>query len=148
MRGGQHRLQKTYGRLLRLTRAVTLQACEVLARLSSGELSARPAAELRALRQENRLRHYLPLVERVIVQTQARVFQAQRHYPEKVLSLFEPHSVVIRKARLINPTNLDVWCGLMRSKTASSAGMRWLPAIEPTSNSGRQDLKKGSGLES
>jgi hypothetical protein len=95
---GQQRLKKSYGRLLRLTRAVTLQACAVLARLSSGELSARPDAILRVLRQESRLRHYLPLVEGVITQTRARVFQAQSHYQEKLLSLFEPHSVVIRKA--------------------------------------------------
>ena len=54
---------------------------------------------LRVLRQQSSLGHYLPVVERVIAQTQARVFEAQRHYPEKLLSLFEPHSVVIRKGK-------------------------------------------------
>ena len=43
--------------------------------------------------------NYLPLVERVIAQTQARVFHSQNHFPEKILSLFEPHSVVIRKGK-------------------------------------------------
>ena len=100
---GQQRLKKSYGRLLRLTRAVTSQAGAVLARLSRGELRARPDAVLRVLRQQSSLRHYLPLVERVIAQTQARVFEAQSHYPEKLLSLFEPHSVVIRKGKPHKP---------------------------------------------
>ena len=47
-------------------------------------------AVLRVLRQQSSLRHYLPLVERVIAQTQARVFQAQSHYPEKLLSCSKP----------------------------------------------------------
>jgi hypothetical protein len=66
--------------------AVTLQDCAVLARRSSAQLSARPDAVLRVLRQETRLRHYLPLVERVMAQTQARVFEAKRHYAEKILA--------------------------------------------------------------
>ena len=43
------------------------------------------------------------LVERVIAQTQARVFHSQNHFPEKLLSLFEPHSVVIRKGKPHKP---------------------------------------------
>jgi IS5 family transposase len=57
---GQQRLKKSYGRLLGLTRAVTLQACATLARLSSAQFSARPDPLSRVLRQETRLRHYLP----------------------------------------------------------------------------------------
>ena len=100
---GQQRLKKSYGRLLRVTRGVTSQAGAVLAGLSRGELRARPDAVLRVRRQQSSLHHYLPLVERVIAQTQARVFEAQSHYPEKVLSLFEPHSVVIRKGKPHKP---------------------------------------------
>jgi transposase len=136
---GQQRLKKSYGRLLRLTRSVTSQACAVLAGLSRGELSARPDAVLRVLRQQSALRHYLPLVKRVIAQTQARVFDSQSHYPEKLLSLFEAHSVVIRKGKAHKPNEfLDVWCASMRSKTASSADMKWLRATGPTSNSGHR----------
>ncbi len=100
---GQQRLKKSYGRLLRVTRGVTSQAGAVLAGLSRGELRARPDAVSRVRRQQSSLHHYLPLVERVIAQTQARVFEAQSHYPEKVLSLFEPHSVVIRKGKPHKP---------------------------------------------
>jgi transposase, IS5 family len=109
--GGQQRLKKSYGRLLALTRTVHKQAYAVLSRLSGGELTARPDALLRVSRQQACLRHYLPLVERVIAQTQARVFQAQNHYPEKLLSLFEPHSVVIRKGKPHKPNEFG---GLVR----------------------------------
>ena len=70
---GQQRLKKSCGRLLRVTRAVASQAGAVLAGLSRGELRARRGAVLRVLRHQSSLHHFLPLVERVIAQTQARV---------------------------------------------------------------------------
>ena len=138
---GQQRLKKSYGRLLRLTRAVTSQARAVLARLSSGELSARPDAVLRVLREQSSLRHYLPLVERVIAQTQARVFQAQSHYPEKLLSLFEPHSVVIRKGKPHKPNEFgrlvridEVENGIVSGYEVAAGNradqQQWAPALE------------------
>jgi IS5 family transposase len=138
---GQQRLKKSYGRLLGLTRAVTLQACAVLARLSSAQLSARPDARTRVLRQETRLRHYLPLVERVMAQTQARVFQAQSHYPEKILSLFEPHTVVIRKGKPHKPNEFgrlvrldEVENGIVSGYEVSAGNradqQQWAPALE------------------
>ena len=138
---GQQRLKKSYGRLLRLTRAVTSQAGAVLARLSRGELRARPDAVLRVLRQQSSLRHYLPLVERVIAQTQARVFQAQSHYPEKLLSLFEPHSVVIRKGKAHKPNEFgrlvridEVENGIVSGYEVAAGNradqQQWAPALE------------------
>jgi IS5 family transposase len=139
--GGQQRLKKSYGRLLRLTRAVTSQARAVLARLSSGELSARPDAVLRVLRQQSSLRHYLPLVERVIAQTQARVFESQSHYPEKLLSLFEAHSVVIRKGKAHKPNEFgrlvridEVENGIVSGYEVAAGNradqQQWAPALE------------------
>jgi IS5 family transposase len=138
---GQQRLKKSYGRLLRVTRAVTSQARAVLAGLSRGELRARPDAVLRVLRQESSLHHYLPLVERVIAQTQARVFEAQRHYPEKVLSLFEPHSVVIRKGKPHKPNEFgrlvridEVENGIVSGYEVAAGNradqQQWAPALE------------------
>ena len=134
-------MKKSYGRLLTLTRGVTSQARAVLARLSRGELNARPDAVSRVLRQESSLRHYLPLVERVIAQTQARVFQAQNHYPEKVLSLFEPHSVVIRKGKPHKPNEFgrlvridEVENGIVSGYEVSAGNradqQQWAPALE------------------
>ena len=138
---GQQRLKKSYGRLLRLTRGVASQARAVLSRLSRGELNARPDAVSRVLRQESSLRHYLPLVERVIAQTQARVFQAQNQFPEKVLSLFEPHSVVIRKGKPHKPNEFgrlvridEVENGIVSGYEVSAGNradqQQWAPALE------------------
>ena len=134
---GQQRLKKSYGRLLRLTRAVTSQARAVLSRLSRGELNARPDAVSRVLRQESSLRHYLPLVERVIAQTQARVFHSQNHFPEKILSLFESHSVVIRKGKPHKPNEFgrlvridEVENGIVSGYEVSAGNRADPPALE------------------
>jgi IS5 family transposase len=49
------------------------------------------------------LKHYLPLVEKVSAQSQARIVRGETRHPEKILSLFEPHSVVIRKGKAHKP---------------------------------------------
>ncbi len=54
--------------------------------------------------QTAQLRHFLPLVEKVIAQTQERVWKGNRHVVGKVLSLFEPHTQVIRKGKAHKPT--------------------------------------------
>ena len=96
---------------------------------------------LRVLRQESSLRHYLPLVERVIAQTRARVFEAQSHYPEKLLSLFEPHSVVIRKGKPHKPNEFgrlvridEVENGIVSGYEVAAGNradqQQWAPALE------------------
>ena len=44
------------------------------------------------------------LVRRVLAQTRARVLRGDTHYPGKVVSLFEPHTDIIRKGKLASPT--------------------------------------------
>jgi len=44
------------------------------------------------------------LVRRVVAQTRARVLRGDTHYPGKVVSLFEPHTDIIRKGKLTKPT--------------------------------------------
>ena len=137
----QERLKNSYGKLLELTRSVTAQARAVLARLSSGELSARPHARGRLVRAETQLHHYLPLVERVIAQTQARVFEANKHYPDKVLSLFEAHTVVIRKGKPHKPNEFgrlvrvdEVESGIISGYEVAVGNpadqQQWAPALE------------------
>src|SRR5262245_28715632 len=53
-----------------------------------------PVARLR-----DRLEQSGGVVRRVIRQTQARVRGGNTHYPDKVLSLFEPHTEAIRKGK-------------------------------------------------
>src|SRR5208337_3099689 len=67
------------------------------------QLVARSEAFMKVVAAEAALKHYLPLVEKVVTQSQARIFQAQTRHPDKILSLFEPHSVVIRKGKAHKP---------------------------------------------
>jgi transposase, IS5 family len=53
--------------------------------------------------QMARVEHFLPLVGKVIEQTRQRVFGGNRHVVGKIVSLFEPHSQVIRKGKAHKP---------------------------------------------
>jgi IS5 family transposase len=53
--------------------------------------------------QIGQLRHFLPLVEKVIHQTKQRVLSGDSHVEGKMLSLFEAHTEVIRKGKAHKP---------------------------------------------
>jgi len=100
---GQQRMQESYHKLLALTRSVVRQASGVLEGLAAKRL---PVAGnlLRVETQIGQLRHFLPLVEKVIAQTQERLWKGNRHVVGKVLSLFESHTQAIRKGKAHKPT--------------------------------------------
>ncbi len=65
-----------------------------------------------AQRLADTLDHFCPLLEQVISQTRRRVLQGtQVGAREKVVSLFEPHTAIIRKGKLRTPTEFGrvVW---------------------------------------
>ncbi len=99
---GRQRLQASYAKLVALTRGVVRQVKDVVARVASRRLPV-VGDGMQVDAQVGLLRHYLPMVEQVITQTQARVWGGDRHVPEKILSLFEPHSEVIRKGKAHKP---------------------------------------------
>ena len=99
----QERLRNSYQKLLGLTWGVIGQATAVLEELREGRLVVLGSL-VSVLRQESQLRHFIPLVQKVIAQTQERVFQGNRHVAGKVLSLFEPHTQAIRKGKAHKPT--------------------------------------------
>jgi len=102
---GRERLQQGYRKLLALTRATLRDARRVLRTL---EQTPRPAASAPMRRVVQRARDviqtFVPRVEQVITQARARVFGGNTHYPEKLLSLFEPHTEAIRKGKAAKPT--------------------------------------------
>jgi len=98
------RLKSSYGKLLTLSRQVRRQAGEVMEDLSAQRLKIQAAKFITVLQAEAQLRHYLPLVDQVIAQTQARIFEGQTRYEGKILSLFEEHSAIIRKGKPDKPT--------------------------------------------
>jgi IS5 family transposase len=87
----QARMKRLYQGLLRITRTVVGQAAKALARARRG----RHAAQLSTT---------VDLVRQVLAQTRARVLRGDTHYPGKVVSLFEPHTDIIRKGKLTKPT--------------------------------------------
>ena len=85
------RMKVLYQGLLRITRAVVRHA-ETAVRRARGR---RPVAQLPGT---------IELVRRVLAQTRARILRGDTHYPGKVVSLFEPHTEIIRKGKLARPT--------------------------------------------
>src|SRR5580704_9547581 len=80
---GQEQLKQSYKKLVALTQGVKVQADAVMKALNDGQLVVRREAFLQVVAAESSLKHYLPLVEKVITQTQARIFQAQTRHPDK-----------------------------------------------------------------
>jgi IS5 family transposase len=91
------RIQQLYRELMGITRPVVRQA-ETLAR----RVSSRGPAVVQRLGEQ--LRTTVDLVKRVLAQTRARVLRGDTHHPDKVLSLFEPHTEAIRKGKAVKPT--------------------------------------------
>jgi len=85
-----------------LTRGVVRQASEVVQRWGQGRLKV-VGKLLRVEAQIGQLRHFLPLVEKVITRTKERVWGGNCQVEGKVLSLFEPHTEVIRKGKAHKP---------------------------------------------
>jgi len=98
----QQRMRNSYRKLVGLTRSVVRQASKVVQRWGKGRLKV-VGKLLRVEAQMSQLRHFLPLVEKVIMQTKERVWGGNCHVEGKVLSLFEPHTEVIRKGKAHKP---------------------------------------------
>jgi IS5 family transposase len=106
-RGAQaeERMHTAYQRLLEITRATVKQAQQVEARLTVQQphASCRLAATMRQV---------VPLVQQAITQTTRRVLQGEAVPAlEKVVSLFEPHTAIIRKGKPGQPTEFGrvIW---------------------------------------
>jgi len=135
------RLKSSYGKLLTLSRQVRRQAGEVMEDLSAQRLKIQAAKFITVLQAEAQLRHYLPLVDQVIAQTQARIFEGQTRYEGKILSLFEEHSAIIRKGKPDKPTEFgrlvrldEVENGIISGYSIAVGNLadqqQWMPALE------------------
>ena len=136
----QQRMQDSYQKLLTLTRGVVRQAGEVLQRWEKGKLPV-VGSLLQVETQAGQLRHFLPLVEKVITQTKQRVWEGNRHVVGKVLSLFEPHTQVIRKGKAHKPNEFGRLVRIDEAENGIVSGYQilegnspdtssWLPALE------------------
>jgi IS5 family transposase len=101
--GGKARLVASYQKLVGLAQRTVRQAERACADIVSGKLPV-SGDGMRVVVAEGQLRHFVPLVRRVIAQTKARVFGGDIHVEGKVLSIFEEHTQVIRKGKAHKPT--------------------------------------------
>jgi IS5 family transposase len=101
----RERSRREYRKLVEVTRKSVKQAEEVV------EILQQVASqEAQALSEQ--LEHFLPLVEQVIEQTVRRVLGGEKvPAREKIVSIFEPHTDIIRRGKKDRPTEFGhkVW---------------------------------------
>jgi transposase, IS5 family len=135
------RFKESYGKLLTLSRQVRRQAGRVLEDLSAQNLKAEAGSLVEVLLAEAQLRHYLPLVDKVVAQTQARIFEGETRCEDKILSLFEEHSAIIRKGKPDKPNEFGRLVRLDEVENGIVSGycigvgnpadqQQWVPALE------------------
>jgi IS5 family transposase len=94
---------KSYRTLMATTRAVLRDAATMVRRLCQRTRTASPQVRTILQRAQDGLAAMRPLVQQVVDQTRARVLGGDTHVPGKVLSLFERHTVTIRKGKIAKP---------------------------------------------
>jgi IS5 family transposase len=93
----EERRQQTYREMISVTRNIVNQAKRVLEEVKKCRRS-----KIKGLRQQ--LQTMVGRTEQVIRQTKARVFGGNTHATEKLVSVFEPHTEIIRKGKANRPT--------------------------------------------
>ena len=97
---GEAKRKKQYRELLRYSRQILNDAKRVIAEVE--EMSTRKKKRLVGLVEH--LTEMADRVRRVVKQAKARVFDGITQLPGKIVSLFEPHSEIIRKGKANKPT--------------------------------------------
>jgi hypothetical protein len=97
-------LIRSYRQLMATTRAVVRDATTVMRRISQRLRTASPSVAATLIHARERPQQMQPLVTRVLAQTRARLLGGDTHVPDKVLSIFEPHTEAIRKGKTAKPT--------------------------------------------
>jgi IS5 family transposase len=136
----QQRLQSSYRKLLGMTGSVVRQAGTALKDWEAGGMKV-VGKVLQAEVQISQLRHYLPLVKKVIAQTRERLWKGNPHLVGKVLSLFEAHTQVIRKGKPDKPTEFGrlvridevehgIVSGYQVQEGNAADTQAWIPALK------------------
>jgi IS5 family transposase len=102
---GKEKLQQGYGRLLASVSRVVGQAKGFSREIASGVKKSSDVfqqAALEGLRKE--LDTMAPRVQQVMQQARARIFGGDTHVSQKLVSIFEPTTEVIRKGKASKPT--------------------------------------------
>jgi Transposase domain (DUF772)/Transposase DDE domain len=97
-------LVRSYRQLMASTRAVVRDATTMRRRIAQRLRTATASVAPILTRARQQLDQMRPLVTRVLAQTRARLLGGDTHVPDKVLSVFEPHTEAIRKGKIAKPT--------------------------------------------
>jgi len=97
-------LVRSYRQLMATTRAVVRDAATMVRRISQRVRTTSAATVSTLTRARRQLQQMQPLVTRILEQTRARLLGGDTHVPDKVLSVFEPHTEAIRKGKIAKPT--------------------------------------------
>jgi IS5 family transposase len=97
---GEEKRKKQYRELLRYSRQILNDAKRVLAEVE--QMPARKKTGMRGLREN--LSTMAVQVRQVVKQAKARIFDGLTQLPGKIVSLFEPHTEIIRKGKASKPT--------------------------------------------
>lgn len=102
---GQERLLDSYRKLLYHTARVVGQAKRFAAQIATGRKRARGRMQKSRLQADRAyLERMIPRVQQAMYQARERLFKGNTHVPGKLVSLFEPHTEVIRKGKAAKPT--------------------------------------------
>jgi IS5 family transposase len=102
---GKAKLTQTYHKLLALSGRVVAQAQRFANEVAAGVKHATSPVEQVLLETSRQyLETMIPRIRQVIRQTRERVIKGNAHLAGKIVSLFEPHTEVIRKGKAGKPT--------------------------------------------
>lgn len=106
-RRGQHHTKAAYRRLVQAARATVRQVQQVVSALEQHDQDA-------GMHLLKTFETFMPRVEQVIDQAVRRVFNGEQvPAAEKIVSVFEPHTQIIRRGKASQPTEFGqkVWLG-------------------------------------
>ena len=109
-------LVKSYRQLMATTRAVLRDTATMVRRLGQRVRTAGPQVHPTLQRAQDQLQQMRPLVHRVVDQTRARLLGGDTHGPDKVLSVFEPHTETIRKGTIATPNEFGTLVTIQESE--------------------------------
>jgi IS5 family transposase len=134
-------LVHSYRQLMATTRAVVRDAATMVRRISQRLRTSLPAVAMTLTRARQQLQQMQPLVARILAQTRARLLGGDTHVPDKVLSIFEPHTEAIRKGKIAKPTEFGKLVTIQESEhqiitgyevhaTRPADATLWTPALD------------------
>ncbi len=121
---GEQRRKKQYRELLRLSRQILNDTRRVLSEVE--DLGAKKKRKLRPL--TTALSEIAGRVRQVIRQAKVRVFEGITQLPTKIVSLFEPHTEIIRKGKASKPTEFGKLVQVQEAENQIITSLRGLRA--------------------